>query len=69
MSDHVYKMVEIVGSSTIGTDDAIRNAIETASKTIRHMDWFETSEVRGHIVDGKVAHYQVKLKIGFRLEA
>ncbi len=68
MSAHVYKLVEIVGSSTIGVDDAIRNAIETAGQTIRHMDWFETSEIRGHIADGKVAHYQVKLKVGFRLE-
>lgn len=66
--EHVYKLVEIVGSSASGTDDAIRNAIERASKSIRHMDWFEVTETRGHIQDGKVAHYQVKLKIGFRLE-
>lgn len=66
--EHVYKMVEIVGSSATGTDDAIRNAIERAAKSIRHMDWFEVLETRGHINDGKVAHYQVKLKIGFRLE-
>lgn len=66
--DHVYKLVEIVGSSATSTDDAIRNAIERASKSIRHMDWFEVTETRGHITDGKVAHYQVKLKIGFRLE-
>lgn len=66
--DHVYKLVEIVGSSATSTDDAIRNAIDRASKSIRHMDWFEVTETRGHITDGKVAHYQVKLKIGFRLE-
>lgn len=68
MNDHVYKLVEIVGSSTIGTDDAIRNAIESAGRTIRNMDWFEATEIRGHIADGKIAHYQVKLKIGFRIE-
>lgn len=66
--DHVYKLVEIVGSSATGTDDAIQNAIDRASKSIRHMDWFEVVESRGHITDGKVAHYQVTLKIGFRLE-
>ncbi len=66
--EHVYKMVEIVGSSATSTDEAIRNAIERAAKSIRHMDWFEVLETRGHINDGKVAHFQVKLKIGFRLE-
>ncbi|HRP74101.1 MAG TPA: dodecin family protein [Rhodocyclaceae bacterium] len=69
MSSHVYKMVEIVGSSPVSTDDAIRNAIETASKSLRHLDWFETTEIRGHIEDGKIAHFQVKLKVGFRIEA
>lgn len=69
MSDHVYKIVELVGSSTTGTDDAIRNAIETAAKTLRHVDWFEVVETRGHVADGKVAHFQVTLKVGFRLEA
>ena len=68
MSDHVYKLVELVGSSTVSTDDAIRNAIETAAKTLRHIDWFETIEARGHVKDGKVAHFQVTLKVGFRLE-
>ena len=66
--EHVYKLVEIVGSSATSTDDAIRNAIERASKSVRHMDWFEVVETRGHIQDGKVAHFQVTLKIGFRLE-
>ena len=67
-SNHVYKLVELVGSSTAGTDDAIRNAIETAAKTLRHIDWFEVLETRGHVADGKVAHFQVTLKVGFRLE-
>ena len=69
MSDHTYKLVEIVGSSAEGTDAAIRNAIDTASKSIRHIDWFEVVETRGHVVDGKVGHFQVTLKIGFRLES
>jgi dodecin len=69
MGNHVYKMVEIVGSSTTGTDDAIRNAVATASASLRHLDWFEVVQTRGHLVDGKVAHYQVTLKVAFRLEA
>jgi dodecin len=69
MGNHVYKMVEIVGSSTTGTDDAIRNAVATAAATLRHLDWFEVVQTRGHLVDGKVAHYQVTLKVAFRLEA
>jgi len=68
MPNHVYKLVELVGSSTASTDDAIRNAIETAAKTLRHIDWFEVIETRGHVADGKVAHFQVTLKVGFRLE-
>ena len=68
MSAHTYKLVEIVGSSPDSVDAAIRNAIETAGKTIRHLDWFEATEIRGHIADGKGAHFQVKLKVGFRLE-
>ena len=68
MSNHVYKQVELVGSSTSSTDDAIRQAIETAAKTLRHIDWFEVTETRGHVVEGKVAHFQVTLKVGFRLE-
>jgi hypothetical protein len=68
MGNHVYKMVEIVGSSTTGTDDAIRNAVATASASLRHLDWFEVVQTRGHLVDGKVAHYQVTLKVAFRLE-
>jgi flavin-binding protein dodecin len=68
MSDHVYKIIEVVGSSETGIDDAIRNAVSKASKTLNHLDWFEVVETRGHIANGKVAHFQVALKIGFRLE-
>ena len=69
MSDHVYKLVDIVGSSATSSDDAIRNAIATAAKTLRRIDWFEVVETRGHVADGKVAHFQVTLKVGFRLES
>ena len=69
MDSHVYKFVELVGSSTVSTDDAIRNAVETASKTIRHLDWFQVIETRGHVADGKIAHFQVTLKVAFRLES
>lgn len=68
MANHVYKMVELVGSSPSGTDDAIRNAIAQAAATLRHLDWFEVVETRGQIADGQVAHFQVKLKVGFRIE-
>ncbi len=68
MSDHVYKIVELVGSSSLGTDDAIRQAIARAADTLRRIDWFEVVETRGHVVDGRVAHFQVTLKVGFRLE-
>ncbi len=69
MSDHVYKKLELVGSSTVSSDDAACNAIAQAQATIRNMDWFEVVDTRGHIVDGKVAHWQVTVKIGFRLES
>lgn len=65
---HVYKTVELVGSSTKGAEDAIRNAIARASETVRNLRWFEVTETRGHIEDGQVAHWQVTLKIGFTLE-
>ena len=68
MTDHVYKTVEITGSSTAGVTEAIDRAIAKASESLRHIDWFEVDQVRGHVADGKVAHYQVTLKIGFRLE-
>ncbi|MCB1927244.1 MAG: dodecin domain-containing protein [Rhodocyclaceae bacterium] len=67
MSAHTYKLVEIVGSSPNSQDEAIRNAVAEASKTLRNLDWFEVIESRGHIANGQIAHYQVKLKIGFRL--
>ena len=69
MSDHVYKLVEVVGSSATSSDDAIRNAIETAARTVRHIDWFQVTETRGHVAQDKVAHFQVTVKIGFRIEA
>ena len=68
MSDHVYKIIELAGSSMKSTDDAIEKAVAKAGKTLHNLDWFEVQEIRGHIVDGKVGHYQVKLKIGFRLD-
>ena len=68
MPTHTYKIIELVGTSTNGSDDAIRNAIAKASLTIKHMDWFEVVETRGHIVDGRIAHYQVTIKVGFRIE-
>jgi flavin-binding protein dodecin len=68
MANRTYRMTEIVGTSTSGVDDAIRNGLSRANQTLRHMDWFEVTEVRGHIVDGEVDHFQVTLKIGFRLE-
>ena len=68
MTSNTYKLIELVGSSTSSTDDAIRNAIAKASATIKHMDWFQVTETRGHIADGKVAHFQVTLKVGFRIE-
>lgn len=68
MSDHVYKLIEIVGSSPSSIDEAIRNAIARAGKTLHNMDWFEVNETRGHLEDGKISHFQVKLKIGIRLD-
>ena len=66
--DHIYKILELVGSSDKSIEDAIQNAVTRASKTIREMKWFEVLETRGHIEGGKVAHYQVTLRVGFRLE-
>lgn len=68
MTQHTYRVTEIVGTSHEGVDAAIRNAISRASETVRNLDWFEVTEVRGQIEDGEVEHYQVGLKIGFRLE-
>ncbi|ARX88245.1 dodecin [Streptomyces alboflavus] len=68
MSDHTYRVTEIVGTSHEGVDQAIRNGIERAAQTLRGLDWFEVTQVRGHIEDGQIQHYQVGLKVGFRLE-
>jgi flavin-binding protein dodecin len=68
MSEHVYKSVEITGSSPAGVTEAIDRAVAKASETVRNLDWFEVVAVRGQIDEGRVAHYQVTLKIGFRLE-
>ncbi|NUT72596.1 dodecin [Pseudarthrobacter sp. C4D7] len=68
MSNHTYSISEIVGTSTQGVDDAVRNGIAQAAKTVRNLDWFEVKEVRGHLEDGKIADWQVTIKIGFRLE-
>jgi flavin-binding protein dodecin len=66
--DHTYRVTEIVGSSPEGVDQAIRNGITRANATLRQLDWFEVTEIRGHLVDGQVGHFQVTMKVGFRLE-
>lgn len=68
MANHIYKQTELTGSSTTGIEDAIQNAVKRAAKTIRNMRWFEMTEIRGQIEDGKIAHWQVTVKIGFALE-
>ena len=68
MSKHVYKKVEIVGSSPKSIEDAIESAISKAADSLNHVEWFEVVETRGHVENGKVAHYQVVLKVGFRLD-
>ena len=68
MSANTYKLIELVGSSPNSSDDAVRNALAKAAATIKNMDWFQVIEQRGHIVNGKVAHFQVTLKVGFRIE-
>ncbi|MEV0093944.1 dodecin [Streptomyces sp. NPDC050738] len=68
MSDHTYRVTEIVGTSREGIDQAVQNGVRRAAQTLRNLDWFEITQVRGHIVDGEVEHYQVGLKVGFRLE-
>jgi len=68
MSDHVYKRIELTGSSTKSIEDAVHTAMAKASQTVRNMRWFEVTEIRGHVDDGKVAHWQVSVKIGFTLE-
>jgi flavin-binding protein dodecin len=68
MSNHVYNVTEIVGTSETSVDDAIRSAIKRSAKTLRNLDWFETTEIRGHLDNGEIKHFQVTLKVGFRLE-
>jgi dodecin len=68
MSDHVYKMLELVGSSSTGIEDAVQTALAKANESVRHIHWFKVEETRGHVVDGKVAHWQVTIKAGFTLE-
>ena len=68
MTNRTYRVTEIVGTSPESTDQAIRNGIERAARTLRHVDWFQVTEVRGQVKDGAVEHFQVGLKVGFRLE-
>jgi len=68
VADHIYKVVEVVGSSTDSIQDGVRNAVAKASETLRNIEWAEVGGVRAHVVDGKVEHFQVITKIGFRLE-
>jgi flavin-binding protein dodecin len=68
MANRTYRVTEIVGTSPEGVDAAIRNGLRRAAQTLRHMDWFEVTEIRGHLVDGAIDHVQVGMKVGFRLE-
>ena len=68
MPEHTYKVTEIVGSSADGIDAAIRSGIERASESLRHLGWFEVTDIRGHLEEGAIAHYQVTMKVGFRLD-
>lgn len=68
MSDYIYRVTEVVGSSPNSIDDAIRNAVNRAAETLKNLEWFEVTETRGNISDGAVAHFQVTVKIGFKLE-
>ena len=68
MTDHVYKLLELTGSSKTGIEDAVQVAIAKAHQTVRNMQWFEVTATRGHVVDGRIAHWQVTLKVGFTLE-
>ena len=68
MSDHVYRVTEIVGSSPDSVDAAIRNAATRAARTLRHLDWFEVTEIRGHFAGETIGHFQVTMKVGFRLD-
>ena len=68
MSNHVYKTIELVGSSALGSDDAVKTAVTRAAETVRNLRWFEVLEPRGHIEDGAIVHWQVTVKVGFTLE-
>jgi dodecin len=68
MSDHIYKIIQLVGTSPTSVEDAVQNAVERASRKLKHLRWFEVMETRGHIENGKVSHYQVTLKVGFTLD-
>ena len=68
MSDHVYRLTEVVGSSPVSVDEAIRNAVAKASETVRNIEWFQTQEIRGQVADGGVAYFQVAVKLGFRVD-
>jgi dodecin len=68
MTDHVYKMLELTGSSPDGIEEAVQNAIAKAAETVRNIQWFSVTETRGHVIDGEVAHWQVTIKLGFTLE-
>ena len=68
MSEHVYKIIELVGSSPKSVEEAIRNAIDTAGASVRNMRWFEVTETRGHIEEGKIGHFQVTIKVGFTVD-
>jgi flavin-binding protein dodecin len=67
-NEHTYRVTEIVGSSAESVDAAIRNGLKRAGATLRDLDWFEVTQIRGHLVDGEIGHFQVGLKVGFRLE-
>ncbi len=68
MADHTYKIAEIVGTSEDGIDQAVRNGVDRAATTLRNLDWFEVTDIRGHLADGAVKHFQVTMKVGFRLD-
>lgn len=68
MTEHVYKKIELVGSSRTSSDDAVNNALARAARTLKNLDWFEVTSVRGHLKDGRVEHWQVAVKVGMRLE-
>jgi flavin-binding protein dodecin len=68
MSEHVYKLIELTGSSTVGIEDACQKAIAKASDSVRNIRWFEVTDTRGHVEDGRIAHWQVTMKVGFTLD-